>query len=68
MPWHVQYSEGGEARISRHPTPELAIETACALIDSGHEVTGIGTGPLTDSIGAAEIAKIYRLRNRRLSG
>ncbi len=31
------------------------------MIDAGHEVHGIGTGPLTDSIGAEEIARIYAL-------
>jgi hypothetical protein len=64
MTWHVQYSANGEDRVSQHPTPEMAIETACDLIDSGHEVKGIGTGELTDSIGVEQIAKIYSIRNR----
>jgi hypothetical protein len=42
-------------------TPEEAIEAACRLIDDGHEVYGIGTGPLTDTIGMDEIARIYAL-------
>jgi len=61
MEWHVQYRMGGEDRIVRHPTPELAIEAACRLIDAGCDVHGIGTGPLTDSIDRKQIARIYAL-------
>jgi hypothetical protein len=45
--------------VERHPTPELAIEAACGLIDDGCDVYGIGTGPLTDSIARDEIDRIY---------
>ncbi len=64
MTWHVQYRDGGEDRICRHPTPEQAVDAACGLIDGGCQVTGIGTGPLTDSIGPEEIEKIYDLWRR----
>ena len=61
MTWHVQYRDGAEERVARHPSPERAIEAACRLIDAGCNVYGIGTGPLTDSIGRAEIARIYEI-------
>jgi hypothetical protein len=43
----------------RMRTPEQAIEMACLLLGEGCDVYGIGTGPLTDSIGKGEIARIY---------
>jgi hypothetical protein len=61
MTWHVQYRDHAGGHIVRHPSPEGAIEAACVLMDHGCEVFGIGTGPLTDSIGGAEIARIYAL-------
>ncbi len=57
--WHVQYRRDGIDHIVKCPSPEEAIETACHLIDDGFDVYGIGTGPLTDSIGREEIARIY---------
>jgi hypothetical protein len=59
--WHVQYRRGTIDHSVMHPSPEAAIETACRLIDDGCDVYGIGTGPLTDSIGPGEIARIYAL-------
>ena len=47
-----------------YPTPERAIEAACRLMDAGCDVYGIGTGPLTDSIGREQIARIYALWNK----
>jgi hypothetical protein len=64
MTWHVQYRRNGEDCICLHPTPELAIEAACGLMDAGCDVYGIGTGPLTDSIDAHQIARIYALWRR----
>jgi hypothetical protein len=61
MTWHVQYRKYGTNRIGRHRTPELAIEAACHLIDDGYDVYGIGTGPLTDSVGKEQIARIYNM-------
>ena len=61
MTWHVQYRCDNAERVERHPTPELAIEAACRLLDARHDVHGIGTGDLTDSIGKPEIARIYDL-------
>jgi hypothetical protein len=61
MTWHVQYRLGAVDQVVRYPNPELAIEAACHLIDDGRDVYGIGTGPLTDSIGREEIARIYAL-------
>ncbi len=61
MTWHVQYRDGSADHVVRYPTPELAIEAACRLIDAGHDVYGIGTGPLSDSIGRHQIARIYDL-------
>jgi len=45
----------------RRPTPEQAIEAACLLLDEGHEVFGIGTGELTDTIEGEEIKRIYAM-------
>jgi hypothetical protein len=59
MVWHVQYRKDSTDQITRHPTPEQAIEAACRLIDDGCDVYGIGTGPLTDSIRRDQIARIY---------
>jgi hypothetical protein len=61
MEWHVQFRNGDSDRIARYATPEAALEAACRLIDGGAEVYGIGTGPLGDSIGAQEIAKVYAM-------
>jgi hypothetical protein len=59
MTWHVQYRSGATDHLVQHPTPEAAIEAACHLIDDGCDVYGIGTGPLTDSIGRIEIGRIH---------
>ncbi len=64
MIWHVQYWKDAVETIERHPSPERAIEAACRLIDDGFDVCGIGTGPLADSIGRDEIAKIYAMWER----
>ena len=63
-PWHVQYRSNGRDGIEMYPTPEQAIDAACRLIDDGCDVYGIGTGPLSDSIGKAEIARIYAMWER----
>ena len=49
------------------PSPEAAVENACRLIDEGHDVFGIGTGDLTDSIEPEQIARIYALWARAKS-
>jgi hypothetical protein len=59
LTWHVQYRQDATEHVRHHTTPERAIEAACRLIDDGHDVFGIGTGPLSDSIGRCEIARIY---------
>jgi len=61
MTWHVQYRDAASDHIVRRATPESAIEAACILLDRGWDVFGIGTGPLTDSIGKEQIARIYDL-------
>lgn len=62
MTWHVQYrTTAKQDRISRYPSPEVAVRAACRLIDEGFDVYAIGTGPLADSIGIAEIVKIYNM-------
>src|ERR1700732_2872127 len=61
MMWHVQYRKDATSHVARHPSPEKAIEAACHLIDDGCDVYGIGTGPLTDSIGREQIARIYAM-------
>jgi hypothetical protein len=59
--WYVQRRRDTVDHLGRHPGPEAVIEAACRLIDDGCDVYGIGTGPLTDSIGRKEIARIYAL-------
>jgi hypothetical protein len=59
MTWHVQYRRDGEDLVARYASPELAIESACHMIDDGCDVHGIGTGPLSDSITKAQITRIY---------
>ena len=47
------------------PSPEF--ENACRLMDDGHEVFGIGTGALTNSIEREQIAGIYAMWARAKS-
>jgi hypothetical protein len=61
MEWHVQYRLASTSMVGWFATPEAAIEAACRLLDDGHEVSGIGTEDLTDSISEWEIARIYAL-------
>jgi hypothetical protein len=61
MTWHVLYRDHAGDQIVRHPSPEETIKVACLLLDDGCEVYGIGTGPLSDSIGKDEIARIHDL-------
>jgi hypothetical protein len=68
MPWFVQYKQSGVSLMVRMRTPEAAIESACRLLDDGCEVSGIGMGELTDTIGAVEIARIYDLWVRAKPG
>jgi hypothetical protein len=68
MEWHVQYrGRDGMDHLVMFPSPEAAIETACHLIDDGHEVFRIGTGALDDSIEREQIARIYTLWKRAKS-
>jgi hypothetical protein len=60
--WHVQYmTAGGSALVFHYTTPEAAIEAACRMVESGCDVFGIGTGPLADTIGRAEVLRIYAM-------
>ena len=59
MVWHVKYRNQTGDHIEMYPTPEIAIEEACYLIDQGQEVYGIGTGRLSDSIAREQIDRIY---------
>jgi hypothetical protein len=61
MTWFVRYIKSAADHLVRMSSPELAIEAACRLLDDGCEVYGIGTGPLTDSIGKDQIARIYEI-------
>jgi hypothetical protein len=61
MTWHVQYRKDTIDHIVRLSSPERAIEAACRLTDDGYDVYGVGTGPLTDSIGKTEFARIYAM-------
>jgi hypothetical protein len=59
--WFVQYIKSGMSQLVRMETPEQAIETACALLDEGCEVSGLGMGPLANSIDQDQIARIYEI-------
>jgi hypothetical protein len=61
MEWHVQYRLRGKEVVRWFATPEAAIEAACRLMDDGHEVFGIGTDDLTDSISERVTARIFDL-------
>jgi hypothetical protein len=61
MTWFVRYIKPAADHLVRMRTPEEAIEAACRLLDDGCDVYGIGTGPLTDSIGKEQIARIYKI-------
>ncbi len=61
MSWHVQYRKEALDCVDRYDHPGRAIDAACALIDEGAEVYGLGEGPLTDTIDPPQIAKIYDL-------
>ncbi len=61
MMWFVQYNKSGTDHLVRMRTPEQAIKTACELLDDHCDVFGIGTGPLTNSIGKDQIALIYNM-------
>jgi hypothetical protein len=59
--WTGTSNIGAGGRIILFQSPETAIENACRLIDDGHDVFGIGTGALTDSIEREQIARIYAM-------
>jgi hypothetical protein len=67
MEWRVQYRHGGTDHLAMFPSPEAAIENACRLIDDGHDVFGIGTGGLADSVEREQIAGIYAMWARAKS-
>ena len=64
MTWFVQYKQVDSDHLVQTGTPEQAVETACRLLDDGCDVYGIGTGPLTDSIGKEQITRIYEMWDR----
>jgi len=61
MPWRVRYKSESGKSVLAFPSPERAIEAACSLIDSGHQVLGIGTADPDDTISEIEIARIYAI-------
>jgi hypothetical protein len=61
MPWRVRYKGESGKSVLAFPSPERAIEAACSLIDSGHQVLGIGTADPDDTISEIEIARIYAI-------
>jgi hypothetical protein len=61
MEWSVQYTSDGADHLEHVETPEEAIALACRLLDSGHDVFGIGLDEPPVSIGRGEIARIYRI-------
>jgi hypothetical protein len=65
MEWFVQSRHDAVDHIEWHPDEEDAIEAACQLIDTGVDVFGLGSGPLTDSIGPEYIKRLYQLWARK---
>jgi hypothetical protein len=61
MEWHVQYRSAGVEHVIMQSSPELAVETACRLLDAGKDVFAIGTGSLEDSIDRQQIGRIYAM-------
>lgn len=61
MSWHIKYRTGTADFVDMFPSPELAIEAACGLMDAGCEVYGVGTESPADSIGREEIDRIYTI-------
>ena len=61
MPWRVQYKDETGMSVLAFRTPESAIEGACSLIDSGHQVLSIGTADPDDAISETDIARIYAI-------
>ena len=59
--WYVQYRRDKAERVEWFATSELAIETACVLIDEGCDVYGIGVGSLDDAVPKEYITRIYAL-------
>ncbi len=64
MSWHVQFRRDSTDQVSRFPTPETAIAAACELMDEGCPVSGIGTGPLSDTIAPETLVRIYAIWTR----
>ena len=64
MKWHVRFHAGSADRISRFASPEAAFVGACRLMDDGYAVSGIGTGPIDNTIGPEMIARIYAVWTR----
>jgi hypothetical protein len=52
-------SAGAIDHLAMFPSPETAIENACRLIDDSHDVFGIGTGALADTIDREQIARCF---------
>ncbi len=66
MSWIVWYRQNGLYKIARHTNPRMAIHTACWLIETGHEVYGIGSGPHVDLLTKDEIDRIYAVWERNM--
>lgn len=64
MTWHVRFHADSADRISRFASPEAAFVAACRLMDDGYAVSGIGTGPLDNTISPEMIARIYAIWTR----
>jgi transposase InsO family protein len=57
MTWHAQYRKDATDHIERHSSPSGRLKLP-VVIDNGHDVYGVGTGPLTDSVDRDQIARI----------
>jgi hypothetical protein len=58
---HIQFRRNGTDHVNWFASPVQAIDAACAFIDEGNDVYGIGIGSLDGAIEKDQIAKIYEI-------
>lgn len=61
MDWFIRYQTDDQTLVERLPSLDVAIETACRLIDEGCLVHGIGYQTAENSIEKPEIDDIYSI-------
>jgi hypothetical protein len=64
MDWFIRYRTDDQTHVDRYPSLDVAIESACRLMDNGHVVYGIGYKTGDNSIAKPEIDDIYSIWRR----